>query len=146
MAEVETIWDAWKAGAWVIVPTNTVTDSKGDAIMGAGVAREAAIRSPGLRQRYGRYINLFGDTVYFDMESRFICFPTKHAWFMPSPVELISTNSYRLAYAIKQMQPGANIRIVSPHLGCGKGSLSWDDVYPVVKHLKDVGVEFFPKE
>jgi hypothetical protein len=146
MSDTETIWDAWEAGAWVIVPTNMMTDAKGSNIMGGGVALEAARRARGLPERYGRYLKAFGADVYFDMESRFICFPTKYDWRQRSSAYLVMMGVARLHHILTEEMQVPRPRIVAPRLGCGLGGLEWDKVRLIVRPLEDEGVEFFPKE
>ena len=47
------IWALHDSGFWVVVPTNTCKKKGGSAVMGAGLARDAALRYHDLAATYG---------------------------------------------------------------------------------------------
>jgi hypothetical protein len=47
------IWALHDSGFWVVVPTNTCKKKDGSAVMGAGLARDAALRYHDLAATYG---------------------------------------------------------------------------------------------
>lgn len=47
------VWDVHAAGGWVVIPTNQQTRTDGTAVMGAGLAKDAAERFPALPGAYG---------------------------------------------------------------------------------------------
>lgn len=140
----DTIWTRWEQGAWLIVPTNTVLDKRGKAVMGAGVAKEAAERDPGLQKALGQHIRNWGGVPYVCISTHFICLPTKREWWKPAQTDLIKLGVWSLARDIEKGRISGEI--VSPYLGCGRGGLTWGVVRPLVQPLIDLGVEFYGGE
>jgi len=125
------IWHYYERGAWAVIPTNTCVRADGTAVMGAGLAKQAAERFPELPALYGEWLN--GGTndgpVFFD-EGRLILFPTKRNWRNPSDLDLIEANLSRLAEELS----AASCHVVFPLLGCGLGGLDWErEVRPLME-------------
>ena len=121
------IWDLAKDG-WIVVTTNTEVKKNGRAVMGAGIAKEAAIRFPNLPKDLGNHIQLRGDMLY--VKFPVICFPTKHDWRESSKLEWIEKGCKELS-CLDLDGP-----IYLPRLGCGLGGLNWErEVRPVVDSL-----------
>jgi len=120
------IWDFWDAGEWVCITTNGIVKANGCAVMGAGVAKEAAQRLPALPRQLGWKITNFGNHVYVFLQHRVITFPTKNDWRDPSSMELISESCRELRFITAG-------RIYLPRPGCKNGGLSWTDVKPVLE-------------
>ena len=55
------IWDFYAQGKWIVITTNGNTKSNGEAIMGRGVALEAAQRLPELPQMLGQRLRAGGN-------------------------------------------------------------------------------------
>jgi hypothetical protein len=84
---------------WIVVPTNGQVGFNGRAVMGAGVALQAAQKFPNLPKELGRLLKLRGNTVqrfsdlalsggglegtFFDL----ITLPTKQHWKDPSDLD-----------------------------------------------------------
>lgn len=127
------IWRrAYECGGWVVIPTNTTLRKDGLAVMGAGLAKEAAERFPALPQELAAHINRWKDRIY--VNSDVICLPTKRDWRQSSTIELIGQGCYELVEFARLMALADNYRpILIPRLGCGLGGLDWErQVRPVV--------------
>jgi hypothetical protein len=137
--------DIWSLGisrsGIVVVTTNLVLKQNGDAVMGAGIAKDAAQRHPELPTILGRHIRTWGEKplLYKDM----VCLPTKFDWRKNSDIDLIERGCKELVWIdyILRMSGGTR-QIFLPRLGCGLGGLNWErQVRPIVDaHL--IGDQF----
>lgn len=126
----------------IVIPTNLTVKRDGSAVMGAGVALEAARRwlwlplSLGARLQRDRQRAC---TTFFETGDSFavICLPTKRDWRKPADLDLIRIEAGRLAmYAdLTGWQT-----IALPRLGCGlkTGQLDWEtQVRPLLSAILD---------
>lgn len=135
MAMMETTGNLWDAPADArCVTTNSVIKGSGRLVMGAGVARQALRRYPGIDKRLADLIKLFGNQPFFIPEHKIISFPTKGDWRDPSVPELI-VKSAQIAVNIADNHNLTAIALSRP--GCGCGGLSWDDVHPLIAPILD---------
>ena len=58
------IWEHHAAGGWVAIPTNGCVRRDGSAVMGAGVALQAARKFPGLAAELGQRIRAHGNIPF----------------------------------------------------------------------------------
>ncbi|KKN51576.1 hypothetical protein LCGC14_0621180 [marine sediment metagenome] len=141
----------------IVIPTNRIRRSNGEAVMGAGVAKEAAKRWPWLPAKYGKelertevaFLYGLGAVIGFgrDDGKYIITFVTKKHWNRPSDPELIRDGARQLADLANQLFPDRVFhlkwdplpRICLPRLGCGLGKLDWEQtVKPILKeYLND---------
>lgn len=121
------IWDLHTGSAWIVIPTNGVVKKNGDAVMGKGLAAQAAKRfpprivpavraqrgfipeweDPGLAAALGERLRLaklsYPDDPYkwnkpFRFDDyRIFTFPTKFDYRQPSDLNLIEESAKRLA-------------------------------------------------
>lgn len=122
--------------AWVVVPTNTCIRQVGrTAVMGKGMALEAAQRHKGIRERLGEHIAKYKERIF----ARFplICLPTKRHWRHPSKIEYIEQGCHELVEFAELLDSmGNDSPILIPKLGCGLGGLNWErQVRPVVDSI-----------
>lgn len=114
------------------IPTNGETTSNGLAVMGRGIAAQAAKRFPHLPIMLGDSLRQYGNHVVplgargVDTRSGFIAFPTKNKWRDLSSVGLIERSANELA-ALARWLPEAVF--ILPRPGCGAGGLSWEDIH-----------------
>lgn len=127
----EDVWDLHAAGAWVVIPTNQQTRNDGTAVMGAGLARQAADRFPGLAADYGKALRR-GDLCVAYEQRRLLCVPTKRHWKDQSQLADIGHVVGRLRQWAKRSLPDM---VAVPALGCGHGGLDWVDVEPLLDTL-----------
>ena len=126
----ELIGDIWTLAnrdhAWVVITTNGDVRHDYLAVMGRGIAREAAIRFPRLLAELGERIALTGNHLHHFDAYELITFPVKHHWRELAALRLIERSARELAvYASEINRP---VYLVRP--GCGNGGLHWDAVRP----------------
>jgi len=123
---------------FVIVPTNTYRRKDGKAVMGAGLALDAAQKHPELPKLLGDHIGEWEDRIFFHVPSRVICLPTKRNWRNPSRLEWIEQGCKEVA-VFDQILRDFGFEpplIYVPSLGCGLGELDWErQVRPVVDSI-----------
>lgn len=146
------IWKLSGAKDAIVIPTNIGwRDRDGRAVMGAGLARDAARRFPALAVMYGKECQEQRErtpiTVY-RMNSAWclalVLFPVKPllqgkpylSWQQPASVELIKAHLPALEAigSWPELQEG---KIYVPSLGCGNGQLDEEDVLPLLQKLPD---------
>lgn len=135
------IWNWHEEGHLLVIPTNVGFNSSGENIMGAGLAKQAALRFPDLPKLYGDYCQKTKEesqVVLFN-HMKLIMFPTKAlntlqpwlSWKNNSTLELIEQSAKQLNQ-IKLTRQEKEI-IVLPLVGCGHGGLRPSDVIPILK-------------
>lgn len=136
------IWSLAAAdpGSWVVVPTNAETNSRGEAIMGAGLALQAKQRLPHLPAELGKRLKC-GAPGYVEIfpacegrnEPKVITFRTKDSWRDPARLDLIESSALELLHAL----PNIDGTVYMPKVGCGvhTGQLSWEMVKPLLTDL-----------
>jgi hypothetical protein len=109
----EATGDMWTCSGVKVIPTNGVFVTRRGgttlAVMGAGVARQARDRYPGLVRSFGKLLKTHGNRVHvvdlggkWDDYSKFlITFPTKHHWRDPSDLRLIETSAEQLVAVVE---------------------------------------------
>lgn len=129
------LWDA-PPGAWIGITTNGVVKADGSLVMGAGVAREALDRFPGLDAELGRLVRSCGNEVFgVHVKGRSLfSFPTKDHWRDQSYPYLIALSARALARVAADLP---NDTFYLPRPGCGMGGMRWADVKPLIDFLPD---------
>lgn len=122
----------------ICIPTNGKTKKNGAAVMGAGLAKQARNKWPGIDIQLGHYLENLGNIVcglLKDGECWIVSFPTKNDWKDSASLELIEKSAVLLEDLANQFKWNT---IFLPPVGCGLGGLSFDAVKPVLeKHLDD---------
>lgn len=120
---------------FVVVTTNLCVRNDGQAVMGAGVAKDAAIKYPWLPTALGKHIRTLGEQLY--IEYPVICLPTKTDWKLQSDLALIERGCIQLAMFARTLDAVcSDTYIYLPKLGCGLGGLDWEkQVRPVVDSI-----------
>lgn len=128
----------------ICVTTNGVTRSDGRAVMGAGVARIAADRYPGIDKVLGLQIIAGGNHARvlheggvdpWSFESRaIVSLPTKSHWLDPSPVELVMRSAGEL---VELADERGWESVITPRPGCGLGGLDWEELKPALEEIWD---------
>lgn len=119
----------------MIVPTNGEVDKNGGAIMGRGLALQAAARYPVLPLNLGSMIRARGNRVFVFGQQMVITFPTKYFWRHNSDYGLIRTSLLQLQSAATWLFPQ---RFYLPRVGCGNGKLDWlKNVKPMLQAVLD---------
>lgn len=128
--------DLWRLAdaddqSFVVVPTNCCIKQDGTAVMGAGVAKDAAKRFPELPRLLGNALKMeeCGPQIHEFLELGVICLPTKNDWRDPSDLTLIRSGLRQLAEHSALFEQNYYM----PMLGCGLGGLDWKtDVRPII--------------
>lgn len=129
------LWDLWARGMAVVIPTNTTRKANGEAIMGAGLAKQAQDRMPDLPRVYGDHLSR-GEVRVVLEALRIILPPTKQDWRKPAHLPLIEEGLRWMVGHERLRQLGWEVAV--PPLGCGLGNLRWDDqVRPLMERYLD---------
>lgn len=127
----------WQSGADIIcITTNCIFDSNTRLVMGAGIAKQAAIRYPQIKKIFADNIIQNGHHVclYEVSKGKFIAsFPTKYNWRDPSDLNLILQSVKEIAEIA-----GNNDTIAMTRPGCSLGQLDWGScVKPAIMNELD---------
>lgn len=123
------IWDYYKDDNYITITTNGCVKTNGAAVMGKGIALQAAKKFPELPMTLGFLLNEKGNNVYAFLNLKIITFPVKNHWQEKADMNLIERSCLQLV-DIKQQYELEDIYMVRP--GCGAGQLEWEDVKQVL--------------
>lgn len=126
------IWDYLGRGV-IAITTGGSLSKAGKAVMGRGVARQAALRFPDLAAELGLLLRERGNHVHL-LACGIVAFPVEEsAWACPD-LRLIA----RSAAELRQLADREGWRlVVVPRPGCGGGGLDWREVRPLLEGLFD---------
>jgi hypothetical protein len=153
---IETKGDLWVVrGDAKVITTNGSVRKDGCAVMGRGVARQAALRWPELPRTLGNSLGVAGNYLCtlghfsYDPEREshinpamplptegfeLVAFPVKERWMEAACPRLI----YRSAVQLVAMTEYKGWeKVILPRPGCGNGGLEWDDVRSILTPLLD---------
>lgn|SRR5574337_1149082 len=133
--------------------SNGVVNSKGELVMGAGIAKQFRDRFPKLAHSAGQQVKQFGNSVAIvgvkmkdgsdfirgrsdaNLKTHILNFPTKKHWKDSSSLMLIRKSAKELL-EITNKQGWKKVCLSRP--GCGLGGLNWEkQVKPLIKDLFD---------
>lgn len=123
--------------AFTLITTNGYINSYGNLTMGAGNAKQASNKFPGLSRQLAALVRVKGNRVHVLEERkgyRLITFPVKRVWDERADLDLISTSAEQLLYLTGVFK---NCLFILPRPGCGNGDLDWEEVKPLLVHLPD---------
>jgi hypothetical protein len=123
------LWDYHAKGKWVCITTNGSVRRDGYAVMGRGVAYEAAQRFPGLQEHLGRVLTRSGNHVWPFVRWGVATFPVKYRWMEKADIDLIEQSAYELEEKMSALN-AKEVYLVRP--GCGNGGLQWENVKPIL--------------
>lgn len=128
------IWFERTLGNWLAILTNGSVKLNGHAVMGRGIAQEAAERFPTLPALLGHKLTYEGNTVHFFFGLGLLTFPTKEKYNQNSTLKIIDTSCKTLVNILNER--GIKGEILIPRPGCGNGKLHWGQVKPICqKHF-----------
>lgn len=127
----------------VCVTTNGIVKKDGNAVMGAGIAKETDTRFH-IAPLLGEYLRKYGNRTFYmgcyrhektDNSFAIITFPTKNNWRDNSDLTLIKQSAENLV----RICTNRNItKCYLPPVGCGCGNLDWESqVRPVLEKILD---------
>lgn len=126
------IWD-YRGTAVIAITTNGQVSKSGRAVMGRGVAAQAARLMPSLPERLARCIAERGNHVH-DLGENMVSFPVEHSPYEVPDLQLIARSARELV-ALADARGWRSI--VVPRPGCGGGGLSWNEVRPLLESCFD---------
>lgn len=132
---LETVGDIWEytATGVVVITTNGSLTRDGRAVFGRGVAKQAALRFPGLAENLGRLLAEQGNHV-FDLGCGIANFPVEEtAWSQPD-LRIIARSAGELRLLADR---SGWEQVVVPRPGCGGGGLLWKEVRPLLESCFD---------
>lgn len=129
---LEAVGDIWEyAGCCdvIVITTSGSLARDGRAVIGRGVARQAAFRFPEIAGKLGRLLAEHGSQV-FDLGCGIATFPVEEtAWSLPD-LRIIARSAEELRLLADQ---SGWRKIVVPRPGCGGEGLPWKDVQPLLE-------------
>lgn len=128
------MWDI-EADAYCIT-TNGFVKKNGEAVMGAGCAKEARNKFPGIPKILGDMITKCGNRVcpLWKDGPFIVSFPVKHAWWETADLKLIEQSAADLMLMANMLEWR---KVLLPRPGCGNGKLKWEDVKEVLLPVLD---------
>lgn len=129
------IWYFSDWNFWIVIPTNGDIKNTGEAVMGAGLAKQAAKRFPFLPLELGKHLKAHGNRVFAFSAKQILTFPTKHRWVEDSSLYLIEQSTEQLLVLVDKHELKPPFYL--PHVGCGNGKRTWDEVEPILKDILD---------
>ncbi len=137
-----------ETGDAICITTNGAIKCDGCAVMGAGIAKEAAIRFPELPKKLGMNLKTLGNHVtVLDFISRptdneckcpkftyIVAFPVKTMWYDKADLSLIEQSCKELVDITTRT---GWTKVSLPRPGCLNGKLSWEEVKPICEKYFD---------
>ena len=117
---------------YTAVTTNSIIKKNGTLVMGAGVAKQASLRYPGLPRILAEHVRKNGNIPYIVPEYRIVSFPTKYNWKDPSDLSLIRESARKIS-DILPIDSSCGLS----KIGCGNGGLKWQQVKPLIEDILD---------
>jgi hypothetical protein len=118
------------------ITTNSFIRNDGSLVMGAGIARQARDKLPGLAQNVGNHIeenvghlNVYG-LLLPETRSALAFFQVKQHWRNNADVQLIIHSSRQLKQWVESRPQEPDVHLNYP--GIGNGGLDRGDVAPIV--------------
>lgn len=130
------IWNLYnKSDNWICCTVNGSINSKGECVMGRGIALEVKKRFPEFAKWLGDNIKAHGNISFPCVSERIITFPVKHIWDQDADLDLILFSMGQVFSIWKHMNLG-KCKLYIPLPGCGNGRLDWDGfVRPALEKL-----------
>lgn len=139
------IWDYKDVDDYrICIPINGSVNSKGEAVMGRGLALQATSMFLGIKKSLGTLLTEkpFTETdghLYFGKGLVFV--PVKFKWNDKASLLLIHSSLHALCDHVREFR---NTTYLVPRLGCGNGGLDWlTQVKPLFEQV-DKETEFPP--
>ena len=134
---LEITGDIWQCDGPIVITTNGDINSRGECVMGRGIALQAKRKFPTLPTVIATHIRNHGNVVgRFAYGKGLFTFPVKHHWSEIADMELIEQSAKDLHMMVyKDYHPPYEIYMVRP--GCGNGGLRWSEVKPLIDWLDD---------
>ena len=130
------LWDFHSKGHFIGITTNGDINSRGQAVMGRGIAKQAATRYPDLPYQLAKLIKTTGATsvVHPFFAERFVSIQVKYHWNEQADLALIENSCRELVYYLGIWHFP---KLYLPRPGCGNGGLDWAIVRPAIAPILD---------
>lgn len=146
------IWQHQNKYDALVITTNGYVKKNGEAVMGRGIALDAARKYPNFPKHLGQILTEYGNIVWpfsFDQwngeeayEDILFSFPVKPqfgpngemGWKAKADIDLIKKSAKHLRTYANEI--GLD-KILMPRPGCGNGGLKWEFVRPVIEPILD---------
>lgn len=126
------IWD-YRDKAIIAITTNGQVTRRGGAVMGRGVAAQAARLFPRIPALLGALLAGKGNHCHC-LGGNIVSFPVEHSPYEIPDLRLIEQSAREL----KEMADARGwSMVVVPRPGCGGGGLSWMEVRPILERYFD---------
>lgn len=130
--------DLWEVEADLrVITTNGTIKKNGEAVLGRGCAKEAALKEPRLSKFLGRHLLNNGNIPFiagFPTTGWLATLPVKHNWWERADIDLIVESTKSI---VEWADACEYTNVVIPRPGCGNGQLKWEDVKPMIETLLD---------
>ena len=124
------VGDLWEVQAdFKCIPTNGNVRQDGTAVMGRGVALQAAQRYPEIPEHLGQNIRLGGNSVHL-LPHNLFSFPTKHHWWEKADLTLIRRSAEKLK---EYADESPKLIFAMPLPGVGNGGRSPEEIWPLLE-------------
>lgn len=141
------MWSVFGKTDWFLITTNPIVRKDGAAVMGAGIAKEAASRYPGLAFDFGTRLKGWGGYWYEHQVAtigvyggqRIGCFMVKDHWQNPACPVIIMDSVDTLKDILRSLNEiGIGYQRIDLNFpGIGNGKLKREDVLPIIEQLPD---------
>ena len=137
------MWSIWQQTDLFCITTNATIKADGSLVMGAGIAKQANDRTPGLNLSLGKAINMAGrhGRHYYGLltsphwpSAKLAAFQVKAHWQQHASINLIHYSTQMLV-AWCNRHPDKRVDLNFP--GIGNGNLDYDLVLPIIQPLPD---------
>jgi hypothetical protein len=137
------MWSAWNQADLFLITTNSIIKKNGALVMGAGIARQARDRFPGIDLALGGHIHLKrgGSGSLYGLivspkwpHAKLGAFQVKYHWKDRADTEIIQFSVECLLEWLEHF-PDAKVHLNFP--GIGNGKLSPEEVMPLIEALPD---------
>lgn len=120
----------------LVIPTNGSINARGHAVMGRGLAKQAAALYPGIDQVLAYLLKARGHHVHVMLVTpplpALVSFPVKHCWSDQADLTLIDQSCQEL-WALTTVMRWSLVAL--PRVGCGNGHRQWGEVRPRLSQL-----------
>ena len=121
----------------IAVTTNGIVKRNGNLVMGAGIAKQFALKYPRLPYELGRKVKTYGNIPFMIKEKGYaiLSFPTKNHYSEKSDLELIEASAKKIKLMADKFYW---TKVAIPAPGVGLGGLSWTkQVQPLLDQILD---------
>lgn len=127
--------DIWDFDGYKIITTNFSVNKNGEAVMGRGLAYQAAQKFPALKKEYGKILSeqMFTYTTIFQ-EYKLIMFPVKRYWYEKADINIILASLKELVDLEQRLKE----QIYMPIPGVGYGELNKELVLQLITAYLDL--------